>query len=750
MHPHNVIVDGAKHIPEKQPAFLVLRMSAAGLPKMDLIGHCDAYVVVSVQDEDAKVLEVARTEAVTNEASPHWKAVSIPWELLPQGKASLLTLRVYDRDLTDEDDAIGFVRVSVEAALSAGGGDVGYSIESEGAMARSGQGLGTLFFSSKSPGARDAGLSISSDIRFVAALRSEDLQDKLPPPAVCITGFGSSRNAHRASHARLDEQVDAAVPQELVLRMSATGLPKMDLIGHCDAYVVVSVQDEDAKVLEVARTEAVTNEASPHWKAVSIPWELLPQGKASLLTLRVYDRDLTDEDDAIGFVRVSVEAALSAGGGDVGYSIESEGAMARSGQGLGTLFFSSKSPGASRNTSPAPTEVKSVFGRNKRLGIHEPVPSISPLLEVNDSVSIRSAVAADVRALSVILRKFAESSTDLGKLLESALLLCQESSNGGHATSHNHVTLSVLQAIETSLGWQQGAEGEDVASLVHYVHEGLDSKGDPALVGHKSIHTVTALLSEAVRLLTDMARFGPQHHREAVCCRNAAAAFVRLAGTDVAHHAHPAIFALCELVLHFGGAATVSVLNHDGLSVLVHTTLHHTSELGMKASQALGVLVKANDDCRASVLKAGAVQALLSSVKSGVDKLLSTAAASRESRTVGAQVTSSMAALRQLCEFPAFQHHIVTDGGVGTLVTIFNGIVLSDALSAADRSMLLGDAAFVAASLALVPTFRLQLLDAGIIASVMTALAAHKFLAGEWRRWTGIFFAFSEPHLYLR
>ena len=52
--------------------------------------------------------------------------------------------------------------------------------------------------------------------------------------------------------------------------------------------------------------------------------------------------------------------------------------------------------------------------------------------------------------------------------------------------------------------------------------------------------------------------------------------------------------------------------------------------------------------------------------------------------------------------------------------------MLSDALSAADRSMLLGDAAFVAASLALVPTFRLQLLDAGIIASVMTALAAHK------------------------
>jgi hypothetical protein len=335
------------------------------------------------------------------------------------------------------------------------------------------------------------------------------------------------------------------------------------------------------------------------------------------------------------------------------------------------------------------------------------------------------------------MQKFAASKSELAKLLQPALSVCDCGPSGGSITSYDTATLSVIQAIETALGWQQGAEGEDVASLVHYVHEGLDSKGDAALAGHKSIHTVAALLSEAVRLLTDMARFGPQHHREAVCCRNAAAAFVRLAATDITEHSHPAIFSLCELVLHFGGSATVDILNSDGLHVLVHTTLHYTNELGMKASQALGVLVKANDECRAAVLRAGAVQALLSSVHSGVDALLRTAAASQQSRTIGAQVTSSMAALRQLCEFPAFQRHIVADGGVGTLVNIFNGIMRSDALSANDRSLLLGDAAFVAATLALVPSFRLELLDAGIVVSIMNALAAHKFLVGEWRRWTG-------------
>jgi hypothetical protein len=509
----------------------------------------------------------------------------------------------------------------------------------------------------------------------------------------------------------------------------------MDVIGHCDAYVVVSVEDLDATVHEVARTEAVTNSAAPQWRAVSVPWQRLPKGRSTLLTLRIYDRDLIDQDDLIGIVRVSVEAALDAGGSSVGFAIEPDGGMTQTAKGLGNLFFHSKSSDAGHLTSAAPTETKSRPITKRQ----DPVPPISPLLEVADGATIRSAVAADVHALTVIMQHFAESNSELSKLLAPALSVCKENSNGSHSASYSDTALSVIQIIESALGWHQGAEGEDVASLVHYVHEGLDSQGDPFVAGHKSIHTVSALLSEAVRLLTDMARFGPQHHREAVCCRNAAAAFIRLAATKVTHHAHPAILALCELVLHFGGAATVNVLNLDGLQVLVHTTLHHTSELGMKASQALGALVKANDQCRASVLKAGAVQALLSSVKSGIDKLLSTSAASQQSRTIGAQVTASMAALRQLCEFPSFQHHIVTDGGVGTLVNIFNGIMLSDALSSGDRSMLLGDAAFVASTLALVSPFRLQLLDAGIIPSIMNALSAHKFLAGEWRQWTGDF-----------
>ena len=514
--------------------------------------------------------------------------------------------------------------------------------------------------------------------------------------------------------------------------MSAAGLPKMDFIGHCDAYVRVCVED-DAGTHEIARTAAVTNSAAPHWEAISIAWQRLPNGKGTVLTLGVYDRDLTDEDDFIGGVRVSVEDALAAGSSDVGYAIASRGDASQSGAGLGTLFFKSKLSNSNHPSAFVPSEIKNMPIRGK----HNAVPSISPLFEIANESTINAAVAADIRALHKMIQMFAASSNELCTLLKPALLACDNISHTGDSPSHNNATLGVIQAIESALGWQKGAEGEDVASLVHYVHEGLDSKGDAAVAGHSSIHTVAALLSEAVRLLTDMARFGPQHHREAVCCRSAAAAFVRLAGTDISQHAHPAIFSLCELVLHFGGAATVDILSVDGLHVLVHTTLHHTSELGMKASQALGALVKANDECRAAVLKAGAVQALLSSVKSGVDELVLSAAASQQSLTIGAQVTSSMAALRQLCEFPTFQRHIVDDGGVGTLVNIFNGIMRSDAISHADRTMLLGDAAFVAAILALVPSFRLQLIDAGIVPSMMNSLAARKFLAGEWRKWTG-------------
>jgi hypothetical protein len=735
LHPHNVIVDGVELIANRSPESLLLRMSAAGLPKMDFIGHCDAYVTVCVEGADAQAQDVAKTATVTNSAAPQWEAVSIPWQRLPKGKDTLLTLRIFDRDLTDSDDVIGVVRVTVEEALAAGSGNTGYAIVSENGAEQGGKSLGTLFFSSTASSDKKTQLNNASDIQYSSLHRSDSAHDTLPPPSVCITGFCSSRNAHLEPSADHAADCDVFEPTDLLLRMSAAGLPKMDFIGHCDAYVTVCVEGADAQAQDVAKTATVTNSAAPQWEAVSIPWQRLPKGKDTLLTLRIFDRDLTDSDDVIGVVRVTVEEALAAGSGNTGYAIVSENGAEQGGKSLGTLFFSSTAPHANQHSSSNPTEIKSKTTKGPSRG--KRVPSISPLFEIADAHTVGSAVAADILSLSIMMQQFADSNSELSKLLQPALSVCNSGPVAPDSASCNLVSLGVIQAIETALGWQQGAEGQDVASLVHYIHEGLDSKGDPSLAGHGSIHTVAALLSEAVRLLTDMARFGPQHHKEAVCNRDSAAAFIRLAGTDVTQHAYPAIFALCELVLHFGGSRTVNVLQSDGLIVLVHTALHFTGELGMKASQSLGRLVQASDECRAAVLKAGAVQALLSSVKNGVDGLLLTAAASLQSRTIGAQVTSSMSALRQLCEFPAFQSHIVADGGVATLVNIFNGIMNSDSLSQSDRCMLLGDAAFVAARLALVSAFRRQLIDAGIIASMMIALSAHKFIPGEWRRWTG-------------
>jgi hypothetical protein len=361
------------------------------------------------------------------------------------------------------------------------------------------------------------------------------------------------------------------------------------------------------------------------------------------------------------------------------------------------------------------------------------------LFEISDAPTVHSAVAADIFALANIMRMFSESHSRLSKPFERALAVCDSCLSVTHTTPLNHATLCVIQAVEQALGWQQGADNEDVASLIHYVHEGLDSRGSTELTSHQSIHTVAMMLSEAARLLTDMARFGPQHHRESVCTRSAAAVFIRLAAADSAELSHPAIFSLCELVLHFGGTTSAHILQEDGLALLARTVMQQTNELGMKACQAVGVLVASSDDCRAAVLKAGAVQSLLSSVNCSLDQLLRVSASSIQSRTIGAQVTSSMSALRQLCEIPSFQQLIVADGGVDTLSCIFNSIILSGAITQHDRTLLLGDAAFVAATLALVPPFRSQLIDAGMAVSVMEALVAHKFVAGEWRRWTGDF-----------
>ncbi|EKX47510.1 hypothetical protein GUITHDRAFT_106497 [Guillardia theta CCMP2712] len=77
--------------------------------------------------------------------------------------------------------------------------------------------------------------------------------------------------------------------------LSASNLPKMDVLRKCDGYCMVYV---DGNTLQPTyRTETVVGSLNPEWNS-SFEWQLYPG--MTILTVAVWDRDNLTADDLIG------------------------------------------------------------------------------------------------------------------------------------------------------------------------------------------------------------------------------------------------------------------------------------------------------------------------------------------------------------------------------------------------------------------------------------------------------------------
>lgn len=86
----------------------------------------------------------------------------------------------------------------------------------------------------------------------------------------------------------------------------AEHLPKMDLLGTCDAYVVLKIGRKEFK------SKTVTNTYSPVWNE-EFEFHLDSSYDREVLSLTVFDWDRNTKDDVIGYVSVPVSTLKSTG-----------------------------------------------------------------------------------------------------------------------------------------------------------------------------------------------------------------------------------------------------------------------------------------------------------------------------------------------------------------------------------------------------------------------------------------------------
>ena len=242
---------------EQEFTLLLSDIAAFGVPDADKRGGSDPYARFTLLNgSEGDGAATARTQPLYNVVDPAWTGgCSL---LLPAGseaameKAPKLKVMVFDKDLTTADDALGEAEVSLADAAA-------------GAIDK-------LALAGKN-GHADFAISFKYALSEAVA------------PAATLT----------------------------LTAIKASGVPDKDATGHTsDPYLSFKLR-EVGDLVECAATPAQPNTEAPDWGELAITLEL-PRGSARppLLTVRLWDDDVHDDDDALA--QQDVRLALGEGG----------------------------------------------------------------------------------------------------------------------------------------------------------------------------------------------------------------------------------------------------------------------------------------------------------------------------------------------------------------------------------------------------------------------------------------------------
>ncbi|MES1915729.1 MAG: hypothetical protein MHM6MM_007634 [Cercozoa sp. M6MM] len=229
---------------------LELSVQASDLPDKDALSKSDGFVVVELKEGSGAFVEVSRTETVFDAHHPRFaRSFDIVFKF---ETAQKLKFSLYDNDCKGSDDLtkhtlLGTCECSVARLVNARNMTLTEPVEAS---------------NGKTPRNK------KSKKQTTLTLRAEER---------------------------------AANNDTVYFDMSASKLPKMDILSHADPYVEIARALEDGSWQPVHKTEIIKRKKSPVWKPFTISLQKLCNADIHRpLLLRVWDWDSDGRHDLIG------------------------------------------------------------------------------------------------------------------------------------------------------------------------------------------------------------------------------------------------------------------------------------------------------------------------------------------------------------------------------------------------------------------------------------------------------------------
>ena len=325
----------------------LLLKEVENLPKKDLMGTCNAYAVAAVGHSQRFA-----TEVVWNSYYAEWNK-EFDVEVGPAAGESLL-VTVFDKDKMGKDDWIGEVRVELHLLLK---NDILYAenrlfekrypvLDKNGAAVRGKNGFITMLalgfqLSNAAASKTTSGASLPIQLRSVAKesgqvqQSAEPARERSAPPAEDSAGHdlnpvtaallvrqkplkspalqtsqaqiqSQTSPAQSAKYIVVPENLDSLPPPPRALKLlvkEAEHLPKMDVLGTCDAFATVSLGSKQRFT-----TDVVWNSFHAKWNK-QFELQVGPVDGETLL-IEVNDKDKVGKNDLIGTISIDLRPIL--------------------------------------------------------------------------------------------------------------------------------------------------------------------------------------------------------------------------------------------------------------------------------------------------------------------------------------------------------------------------------------------------------------------------------------------------------
>ena len=235
--------DASSEIHATEPGVWVRVNSVNNLPKMDMMGKCDPLVQVEIDGE---------TKTTDKQDNCYDAVYAEPAFHFPEsGSSSIVEVAVFDANTIKGNQLVGSCLVDVSSADDKGNLHGDFNVLDKDGSAVIGH--------SKKP------CTVSLSVR-ANSLPDEDSGDESDEEAVDVWDID-------------------------VTALKFRNMPKMDVLGSCDAYIKFSIRNQERRTSDITGYHGEWDE-TVHWHSV--------EGRDCNLLIEVYDKDLADKDDLIG------------------------------------------------------------------------------------------------------------------------------------------------------------------------------------------------------------------------------------------------------------------------------------------------------------------------------------------------------------------------------------------------------------------------------------------------------------------